>query len=523
MPFDQAKSDRVVNFCEKYLFYIDGPLAGQPYRLMPWNRDFLQKLFGTVDSQGRRQYTQFAVGIPKKNAKSYTMACMALYCLLADGEAMPRIYLCAANQKQASIIFDFAAEIILRSPYLSRRLRVKRHIKIIEDKIYGGRIEALSAESTTKEGFSASCVIFDELHTQPNNHLWEVMQYSGRARQQPLMGWISTAGNDVASSPYEHWKLAREIQKKPEIKPHFLSLIYEPEQGEDWNSEEVWIKCNPGIGYSISLESLRRDYNDAKGDSIKESAFRRYTLNEWVSNSVTYIDPGQWSKVSKPLSWSEFRNLPTVVGIDLGTSADLVALAAVARTESDTFLVKVQYLTTASLIEGETYNEFPEIKAMLSRNCDIVDGDFIDMDGICSYIKEWRDTFKVNVTCCVIDPFNNYGIIVPLLKEGFESELLRQQAAQMHAPTVWLKRLITSQKIVIDSNPITIWMAENVEVIKNAADLLRPSKKCSRGKIDGVTAIITALAKHQTEEYFVSGYEKPTVKSGEKSDKLDRN
>jgi phage terminase large subunit-like protein len=484
---------------------------------MPWNRDFLSRLFGTVDSEGRRQYTQFAVGIPKKNAKSYTMACMSLYCLLADREAMPRIYLCAANQKQASIIFDFAAEIIQKSPYLKRRVKIKRHIKILEDKVYGGRVEALSAESTTKEGYSASAVIFDELHTQPDSRLWDVFRYAGRSRQQPLMGWISTAGDNPQSMAYDNWIKARENILYPDKKPHFLSILYERTAEDDWTSEETWRKCNPGIGYSISLDSIRRDYEDAKGDSLKEATFRRYTLNEWVSNSVTYVTSEQWQKVSRPIAWDEFRTLPTVVGIDLGVNSDLIALAAVARTEEDGFLVKIQYLSSTNLVEGEQYINYPDIRVMLTKYCDLFDIENVDFVGVCSYIKEWRDVQKIDIKSCVIDPFNSLGILVPLTRDGFDCELLRQQAVQMHAPTVWLKRLILSQKIVIDANPVTAWMADNLEVIKNAADLIRPSKKHSKGKIDGITAIITALAKHQTTEYFTSSYEKTTPKSDHKS------
>lgn len=45
-----------------------------------------------------------------------------------------------------------------------------------------------------------------------------------------------------------------------------------------------------------------------------------------------------------------------------------------------------------------------------------------------------------------------------------------------------------------DGNPITRWNFGNVELETDAAGNIKPSKKLSKNKIDGVAAIVTALS-----------------------------
>ena len=61
--------------------------------------------------------------------------------------------------------------------------------------------QVLSAEAYSKHGFNIHGVVFDELHTQPNRKLFDVMtKGSGDARMQPLYFLITTAGTDTNSA-----------------------------------------------------------------------------------------------------------------------------------------------------------------------------------------------------------------------------------------------------------------------------------------------------------------------------------
>ena len=83
-------------------------------------------------------------------------------------------------------------------PALSKRVKILESQKKITYLPTNSSYQVLSADVANKHGFNTHGVIFDELHTQPNRKLFDVMlQGSGDARMQPLYFLITTAGNDT--------------------------------------------------------------------------------------------------------------------------------------------------------------------------------------------------------------------------------------------------------------------------------------------------------------------------------------
>ncbi len=105
-----------------------------------------------------------------------------------------------------------------------------------------------------KHGFNTHGVIFDELHTQPNRKLYDVMtQGSGDARMQPLYFLITTAGNNTESICYEVHQKALDIIEGRKIDPTFYPVIYGAGMDEDWTDPKVWKKANPSLGETIGI------------------------------------------------------------------------------------------------------------------------------------------------------------------------------------------------------------------------------------------------------------------------------
>nr|DAV98429.1 MAG TPA: Terminase large subunit [Caudoviricetes sp.] len=101
--------------------------------------------------------------------------------------------------------------------------------------------QVLSAEAYSKHGFNIHGVVFDELHTQPNRKLFDVMtKGSGDARMQPLYFLITTAGTDTQSICYETHQKAKDILEGRKIDSTFYPVIYGAKEDEDWTDPEVW-------------------------------------------------------------------------------------------------------------------------------------------------------------------------------------------------------------------------------------------------------------------------------------------
>ena len=218
--YNKDLADYAVNFIE-CLSHTKGTWAGKPFKLLDWQERIIRDLFGIVKSNGYRQFNTAYIEIPKKMGKSELAAAVALLLCCGDGEERAEAYGCAADRQQATIVFDVAADMVRMCPALNRRVKIlasqKRIVYLPTNSFY----QVLSAEAYSKHGFNIHGVVFDELHTQPNRKLFDVMtKGSGDARMQPLYFLITTAGTDTNSICYETHQKAKDILEWIKFKPH---------------------------------------------------------------------------------------------------------------------------------------------------------------------------------------------------------------------------------------------------------------------------------------------------------------
>jgi len=92
--------------------------------------------------------------------------------------------------------------------------------------------------------------------------------------------------------------------------------------------------------------------------------------------------------------------------------------------------------------------------------------------------------------------FDRWGatLMYQRLEEARQTMIQFGQGYQsMSPPTKELMKLVLSQKLAHDGNPVLRWMADNVIVRQDPAGNLKPDKSKSRAKIDGIVAGIMAL------------------------------
>ena len=162
--------------------------------------------------------------------------------LFADGEPGAEVIAqraTVANKHRVQI----AQEMINNSRHLRSRSRVLRNVVQYKSSWY----KSISAEAYTKHGLNCHAVIFDELHTQPNRDLWDVLTTSTGARRQPLVMALTTAGHDRASICYEVHEYAKKVRDGIIKDDTFLPVLYAADIDDDWTDEATWRKANPGL------------------------------------------------------------------------------------------------------------------------------------------------------------------------------------------------------------------------------------------------------------------------------------
>src|SRR5215831_14972100 len=193
-----SRSGAVRAFLEE-LTISSGKLVGNKLKLRPFQRDFVEDVYRTVEDN-RRPVRTAVLSVGRKNGKTQLAAGLAL-AHLCGPEAEPRgeVYSCANDRAQAGKIFSEMCALIKPHEYLRARCNILQHSKTIIDLETGSTYVALSREAKTKLGLSPNFVVHDELGSSDGRELFDAMNTAMGARETPLMLVISTqAAEDIA-------------------------------------------------------------------------------------------------------------------------------------------------------------------------------------------------------------------------------------------------------------------------------------------------------------------------------------
>ena len=492
--YDKKKADRAVTFIEN-LCHTKGKWAGTPFWLLPWQEQLIRDIFGIVKPDGNRQFRTAFVEICKKVGKSELAAAVALYLLYADNEPSAEVYGAAADRQQASIVFDVAKQMVEMSPALMKRSKLMGATKRIVNYSNAGYCQVLSAEVGGKHGFSVSGLVFDEIHTQPNRQLYDVLtKGSSDARQNPLHFIITTAGNDRHSIAYELHTKAVDILEGRRVDPTFYPVVYGLKDDEDWEDEANWYKVNPSLGYTVDIERLRDAYREAKQNPADEVTFKWLRCNMWVSSTVAWIPDAIYMRGNEPIDMDALAGRDCYAGLDLSSTGDITALVLIfpPRNEDEKYVLLPYFWIPEETIPRRVkansvpYDIWEKQGYIMSTEGNVIHYDFIEK--FIMYLSE-----KYHILEIAVDRWNATQMIQNLEGEGFTIVPFGQGFSSMSAPTKEFYRLLMDGRIIHGGNPVLRWMAGNVVIDTDPAGNIKVTKAKSKEKIDGIVAAIMAL------------------------------
>lgn len=508
--YDKAKADRAVLFIEN-LRHTKGKWAGEPFWLLPWQEQIIRDMFGVVREDGARQFRTAYVEIPKKNGKSELAAAVALYLLYADKEPSAEVYGAAADRQQASIVFDVAKRMAEMSPALLKRSKIMAATKRLVNYYDAGFYQVLSAEVGTKHGLNVSGLVLDELHAQPNRNLVDVLtKGSGDARTQPLFFLITTAGTDRNSICYEYHSKAKDILDGKRTDPAFYPVIYGLDDGEDWNDEEAWYKANPSLGYTIQIDRVRDAYREALQNPAEENVFRQLRLNQWVGSAVAWIPEHIYDKGDTPIDMEKLRGRECYCGLDLSSTSDITAFVMVFPPQADgeKYTVVPHFWLPKDTLDLRVRRDHVPYDVWERQGLfHVTEGNVVDYNFVRKKINELGEQFHMMEIG--VDRWNATQLITDLEGDGFTMVPIGMGFKDMSPGMKELYKLFLEGKVIHGGNPVLRWMAGNVVAEIDAAENIKPSKKKSVEKIDGIVALVMALDRCIRHERQGSVYDEP--------------
>ena len=492
--YDKDAADYAVNFIE-CLSHTKGKWSGKPFELIDWQEQIIRDIFGTLKPNGYRQFNTAYIEIPKKMGKSELAAAVALLLCCGDGEERAEVYGCAADRQQASIVFEVAADMVRMSPALSKRVKILSATKRIVFQPTNSFYQVLSAEAYSKHGFNIHGVVFDELHTQPNRKLFDVMtKGSGDARTQPLYFLITTAGSDTKSICYETHQKAKDILEGRKVDPTFYPVIYGADESDDWTDPKVWKKANPSLGITVGIDKVKAACESAKQNPAEENTFRQLRLNQWVKQAVRWMPMDKWDKCAFAVNEEDLLGRVCYGGLDLSSSIDITAFVLVfpPEDEDDKYVVL-------------PYFWLPEETLNLRVNRDHVPYDVWEKQGYLKttegnvvhygFIEKFIESLgeKYNIREIAFDRWGAVQMVQNLEGMGFTVVPFGQGFKDMSPPTKELMKLTLEEKVAHGGHPVLRWMMDNIFIRTDPAGNIKPDKEKSTEKIDGAVATIMAL------------------------------
>jgi len=527
MKINKAAAERAIIFFQG-LRHTAGQWAGEPFQILPWQTKVLTDVFGTLKSDGTRQYQKVYIEIPKKNGKSEFAAGLALYLLVADGEPAAQVYSAATDRDQAGIVYHAAKIMVEETPELSLRCSVLDGTKRITVPRTNSFYRVLSSETYSKHGYNISGLVVDEVHAHKDRGLIDVLtKGSGAARRQPLFIFITTAGIDRNSICWEMHEYALRVLKfrypkkydwvqgQPIDDPSFYAVIYGLRDDEDWMDEKNWYKANPALGHILKIEEFRKSFQEAQANIAEENLFKQLRLNIWVKSSLRWMKMSDWDASVGEIDEDQLKMQDCYAGLDLASTSDLAALSLVFPREDHYETIMRYWMPADNAREKERHDQVPYSQWERDEFITLTHGNVIDYEFIQNEINALRMQF--NIRELAYDPWNATKLIQDLQKDGFTADTKREEGISlipvgvgyyktMSGPTKELMNQILKKNLWHGGNPVLRWNADNTIVMMDNLGNIKPIKPKGAMKIDGIIALIMALdraTRHQVEQKSV--------------------
>ena len=509
--FDQEEGQRFVAFFERFLHHSKGKWAGDPFTLLPWQQFMISSLFGWKRSDGTRRFRTLFCAVGRKNGKSATCSGLGLAMLDFDQEPAAEVYFSATKRDQARICHVEAERMVKASPHLKKRIGIHRNN--LHVKSTGSKAEPLSSEARSLDGLSPHCAIIDEYHAHKDAEIFHVLKSATGARAQPLLAIVTTAGWNIDGPCFHFQKTCQDVLQGIKDDDSLLPLIYCLDEEDDWKDQSTWIKANPSLGESISMDYLVEQYTQATNyGSTEEANFRTKHLNEWVSSSDVWIKDEEWmASGSDPIEVDE-KSLTWYGGLDLAAVSDFCCLVLVAPLPDGELLARRWYWLPESAWERRMDREESSIHMdMLDLSYfHLSPGNVTDYQALRRTISGYyvQDGTVMHDTSCIMDQYNVASIsfdrwnsstlVTQLTGDGVLMAPIGMGYASQSAPLRELERLILEKKLIHEGDPVLRWMIRNVMIQRDPAGNIKLDKARSQDKIDGVMSLNCAVAEWMT-------------------------
>lgn len=503
--FDPKEAQRWIDFAHLFYHWKNKEFSGKKIALEPHQQFYFWCLFGWRMKDGTRRFRNSYKEIARKNGKTTECALKAHGHIFLDGEMGAQVWFAATKKDQALIGLNDAAKVAKATKnidafYEYTALKDK-FLRIIHPTT-GSYMGAIGRDTHTEDGFDPSYGIIDEMHAHPDLSAIEILESGMGARKEPIIDVITTAGLNKRSPCYSTVrKTVTEILAGIKEDDHYFGIIYTLDDDDDWEDESNWVKANPNLGVSVWPEYMKSRYTKAVNEGGEtEVGFKTKNLNLWTDAPRVWIPDRTWMQNKAMPEGIEGKIW--YAGLDLASTEDFNAwlLFSEPDAEEKHDILPFFWIPEDKLAERQRKDKNNYRDWIANKYLKVTPGNVTDYDFIEDFIAEQHE--KLQILAGGFDKWNALSTANRLNALGFEYIQVGQTINTLTAPTKRLKTLTLGRKLRHGGHPVLRWMCANSVVRMDANENIRLDKENSNEKIDGMAALVNAIAVYmQKNEY----------------------
>ncbi|HEY8804321.1 MAG TPA: terminase TerL endonuclease subunit [Clostridium sp.] len=490
------------------LRHSKGVLEKQPIILTTWQKFCICNIYGWyhVDT-GYRRFKKAFIEVARKNAKSQMMGGVALYELSAFGVNAAECFCLGTKMKQSRIVFSEAKLMLKNSPLKSKFKIARDSIKHVKsDSVL---VPVSKEEGKNGDGTNPSYACIDEYKDHPTDEMYSVMVTGMKARPEPLLMIITTAGRNLSFPCYtQEYKYCSNILNEAMNNDTYFVNIMELDKEDKINDEENWKKANPVVmTYDVGINSMKDDYKIARDIPEKMTDFMTKNLNIWVQQSENgYMNMEKWTNcgASEDNPFPNVSGLLVRNGIDLSAVLDLTSVSfEIDLPTGKKAVLSHSFIPEDTLTAKMQTDKVPYDLWVRDGWITMTPGASVDYNYVLQYIDETYKKHNWTKGEACYDRYLATWLRYELEQREYIPIDIPQGIPTLGEPTKDFRVKVYQGNVIHDNNPVLTWAVGNAVTREDHNGNIMLDKGKATQRIDPIASLLNAHVRGISTEIIV--------------------
>lgn len=496
--YDTRKASNVIAYIERFCHHNKGPLAPGRIKLELWQKALLSLIFGIVDAEGKRQFTEVVIIVGRKCGKTLIAAGITSYVVYVVGEFGSEVYFLAPKLDQSDLCYSAFEFNVNAEPALKKRTRSTKYKGLfVEER--NTTVKKLAFSDRKSDGYNPMLFTADEISSWAaarGLRQWEVMISGTGARREPLGVAISSAGYENDGIYDELFKRGTAFLNGDSRETHLLPVFYTIDDPEKWDDIQELHKSLPQLGISISYEFIQKEIDIAHQSLSKRSEFLCKYCNIKSQSSAAWLSAKTIKKSFPPNHYTlgTFARHYCLCGVDLSITTDLSAAVVLVEHEGIVYYFTHFWLPETKLEEAKARDQIPYDIYIKRGFLSLSQGNAVDYHDITNWFTQLVNVHKLYVQRVGYDKYCATYFVQEMKSKPFHMESVGQ-GYNLTGVINDVESMLKDGKLQCgdDNDLMKLHMLDSALKFDNESNKRRLVKQKPNRHIDGMAALLDAM------------------------------